>query len=99
AGGLTATATYQITPPGRRWSFKAHGSYSIIMQPASVRDVNGSAVAGGTLGTFSVRIPAPATPAVSTAPLTGAAGKTPVNDLPTSPLNAPGKTPVGSAGK
>ncbi len=51
------TATYSITPPSGWWDLSDNGTYSIRLQSNSVRNTSGTAVAGGTLGTFAVSIP------------------------------------------
>ena len=62
--GTPRTATYQIAGPGGSWDFVDNGSYSVTMEPNQVSDTtNNNFVASGSLGSFSVNIPAPsATP-------------------------------------
>jgi len=95
---LTTTVTYEITPPYRRWSAESNGRFTIVLEPDSVRDTSGAAVAGGTLGTFKVNITAPAAAGQTNQPLTNPTGSTPINSTPNSPINAPGRTPTGATG-
>jgi hypothetical protein len=53
------TATYRFTPPGGAWAYTANGSYTFTMQANQVSDGAGNAVAGGTLGSFVVRLAVP----------------------------------------
>ncbi len=54
--GSPRTATYAITPPGGMWDLNDNGNYTITLNPDTVFDDGGSAVAAGTLGTFNVAI-------------------------------------------
>src|SRR5262249_40200959 len=57
--GPSIVASYTITPPGGAWSTAANGTYTIAMQANQVKDTSGNAVPAGSLGTFTVAIPAP----------------------------------------
>jgi fibronectin-binding autotransporter adhesin len=55
-------ATYRITPPGGVWADTANGTYTISIQPNTVKDFDGNVLPAGSLGTFAVSIVAPAPP-------------------------------------
>ncbi|AFY65137.1 conserved repeat domain protein [Geitlerinema sp. PCC 7407] len=55
--GTPRTATYRITAPGGSWSVEDNGAYQVAIAANQVRDVNGNAVAAGTLGSFQVSVP------------------------------------------
>ncbi|HLN32363.1 MAG TPA: right-handed parallel beta-helix repeat-containing protein [Gemmataceae bacterium] len=48
------TVTYQITPPGGKWTSADNGTYSVNLGGSPVTDLAGTPVATGTLGTFAV---------------------------------------------
>jgi len=49
------TVTYQITPPGGKWTSADNGTYTVNLSGSPVTDVGGSPIASGTLGTFAVQ--------------------------------------------
>jgi probable HAF family extracellular repeat protein len=55
----TITVTYEIIAPDRVWYSRDHGRYTILLNPAMVRDTSENAAVGGPLGTFGVDVPAP----------------------------------------
>jgi len=58
--GTPRTATYRVTAPGGSWDATDNGSYNVTLQAGAVDDTNGNAAAAGSIGTFGVQIPAPA---------------------------------------
>ncbi|MDB5333723.1 MAG: hypothetical protein JWP03_4874, partial [Phycisphaerales bacterium] len=61
--GTPRTATYQILAPIGGW-VAASGTFTATLQPNSVKDTSGNAVAGATLGMFGIMVSQPA-PALS----------------------------------
>src|SRR5258705_3049860 len=55
--GTSRITNYSITPPGGCWDAADNGTYSIVMQPNQVRDVDGNFVASGPVGSFNVLVP------------------------------------------
>jgi len=51
------TVTYSIVPPSGNWSLANRGRYTISVEPNSVLDTDGGAVASGSIGTFIVAVP------------------------------------------
>jgi hypothetical protein len=51
---LSWTLTYQITPPGGSWTSADNGTYAVDLGGAAIKDIDGNAVAQGTLGSFQV---------------------------------------------
>jgi hypothetical protein len=51
---LAWTVTYQITPPGGSWTSADNGTYTVNLGGAAIKDLDGNAIAQGTLGTFLV---------------------------------------------
>ena len=49
------TVTYQITPPGGSWSPADNGTYSVTLGGSPVTDIDGTAIASGTIGSFAVQ--------------------------------------------
>lgn len=54
--GTPRTASYQISSSYTSWDGAENGTYTIIVQPNQVRDVNGNAAVAGSIGTFNVAI-------------------------------------------
>jgi hypothetical protein len=48
------TVTYQITPPEGSWTSADNGACSVDLGGTVIKDIDGNAVAQGTLGTFLV---------------------------------------------
>jgi hypothetical protein len=46
------TVTYEITPPGGSWTSADDGTYSVTLGGAPVTDIDGTAIATGTVGSF-----------------------------------------------
>lgn len=51
-------ATYRLIAPNGRFSSAANGTYTVSMNSNAVLDDGGAPVAAGTLGTFTVNVPA-----------------------------------------
>ncbi len=51
-----ATGVYAIRPPGGSWDADDRGIYTIGIEAAAVRDLNGNTLENGSLGGFAVRI-------------------------------------------
>ncbi len=88
--GTSATVTYVITPPNGVWQASDDGSYSVVVKPGVVKDVNGLAATGsGTSFTVNANTELVVTvtssdnatiagqPATFIATLTGARGNNP----------------------
>lgn len=54
--GTPRIASYQISSSYTSWDGAENGTYTIVVQPNQVRDVNGNAVPAGNIGTFNVAI-------------------------------------------
>jgi glucose/arabinose dehydrogenase len=63
--GTPRTATYRINAPGTTWTTANNGSYSIALLANQVRDTAGNFASAGTLGNFSINIPASSLPIIS----------------------------------
>jgi regulation of enolase protein 1 (concanavalin A-like superfamily) len=64
SNGPTITATYSVPAPSGGWTSTSDGIYTINLLPNQVTDTSGNfAPAPNALGTFSVNIPIPVTPA------------------------------------
>ncbi len=49
------TVTYSIIPPGGSWSLADDGTYSVTLGGSPVTDIDGTAIASGTIGSFTVQ--------------------------------------------
>jgi len=56
SNGSSITASYQIPSDYVSWDGAENGSYTIVLQPNQVKDVNGNTIAAGSIGTFDVAI-------------------------------------------
>jgi hypothetical protein len=56
SNGSPRTVTYTVAAPDGTWDPADNGTYTVSIAANQVRDVTGSAVAAGTLGTFSVAL-------------------------------------------
>ena len=54
--GAVRTAVYSIVPTGGKITLANNGTYTATLQPASVKDTHGNAVAGKVAGTFTINI-------------------------------------------
>jgi len=54
--GTPRIASYQISSSYTSWDGAENGTYTVVVQPNQVRDVNGNAVQAGGIGTFEVAI-------------------------------------------
>ena len=61
--GTPITGTYQVTAPGGTWDSADNGTYSILVNSSQVSDTSDNFVSGGTVGSFTVNIPVPLSPA------------------------------------
>ncbi len=66
--------TYQIMPPGGTWSAADDGTYGVTLGGSPVKDVAGTPVPAGTLGSFAVNIPSVDHLAITASP----AGSSPI---------------------
>ena len=75
--GTSADVTYVLPPPGGAWDAADNGTWSLALNDGAVLSTSGEAVAGGTLGTFTVDVAdapvgtlqPPADPAPGAAPI------------------------------
>lgn len=74
SNGSPRTVTYTVAAPDGTWDPTDNGTYTVAMAANQVRDVSGSAVAAGTLGTFNVAIGTVQFSATSPATFTDASG-------------------------
>ncbi len=49
------TVTYSIVPPGGSWSLADDGTYSVTLGGSPVTDIDGTAIASGDIGSFTVQ--------------------------------------------
>ncbi len=59
SNGTPRTATYSITAPDGTWDSADNGDYTVSLQANQVTDIDGVAVAAGTLGNVQVNIAPP----------------------------------------
>ncbi len=81
--GQTRTATYHVTSPsGTSWTDLDNGSYSVVVESGQVADTLGTAVDGGTIGSFAVSVPAPGQgPTANIVPIAPNPRSSSVNDV------------------
>ncbi|HEV8605071.1 MAG TPA: M12 family metallo-peptidase [Tepidisphaeraceae bacterium] len=54
--GGSVTATYEASSNYTSWDGAENATYSIVMQPNQVKDINGNSIAAGAIGSFDVAI-------------------------------------------
>lgn len=63
--GTPRTATYSMTPPGGKWDAGDNGAYTVSLVGGKVADSSGNLAVARILGTFTVKIPVPATASIA----------------------------------
>ncbi len=56
--GSVLSMLYEFPAPGGSWDAADNGTYNVVVQVGSVRDVSGNSIAARTLGTLTVNFPA-----------------------------------------
>jgi hypothetical protein len=81
SNGSPRTVTYTVAAPDGTWDPTDNGTYTVSLAASQVKDVGGSAVAAGALGTFDVAIGTVQFSSTSPATFTDASGDSVVVSL------------------